>query len=337
MGGQKLPVKRPRVRCSEGEVELDTYRLLQREEAMPEAVLRRLVRGVSTRDYEGVVDVATEGFGVGRSSVSRAFIEASRGEVRQMAERRFDGVRFPVILIDGIDYAGTTMVVVLGLEGDGTKRILGFREGATENAEVCKALIEELCDRGLSRDQATLFVLDGSKALRKSVVDMWGRFAVIQRCQIHKKRNIQAHVPDRHWEEIRRRLNEAYHEIDYQRALRILKNTASLLDRISPDAAASLREGLDETLTLIRLRVPVELFVHLSSTNLIESSLSTARKVSRNVKRWRDGDMRRRWCAAGLLVAEKKFRRVKGYRHLLQLIAALERAVNEQSPVRKTA
>lgn len=204
------------------------------------------------------------------------------------------------------------MVVVLGLESDGTKRILGFREGATENAEVCKALIEELCDRGLCRDQATLFVLDGSKALRKAVVDVWGRFAVIQRCQIHKKRNIQAHVPDRHWEEIRRRLNEAYHEIDYQRALRILKNTAALLDRISPDAAASLREGLEETLTLIRLRVPVELFAHLASTNLIESSLSTARKVSRNVKRWRDGDMRRRWCAAGLLVAEKKFRRVKG-------------------------
>lgn len=337
IAAQKLPVKRPRVRCGEGEVELDTYRLLQRDEAMPEAVLQRVVRGVSTRDYEGVVDVAREGFGVRRSSVSRAFIEASRGEVQQLAERRFDGVRFPVILIDGIDYGGTTMVVVLGLESDGTKRILGFREGATENAEVCKALIEELCDRGLCRDQATLFVLDGSKALRKAVVDVWGRFAVIQRCQIHKKRNIQAHVPDRHWEEIRRRLNQAYHEIDYQRALRILKNTAALLDRISPDAAASLREGLEETLTLIRLRVPVELFAHLSSTNLIESSLSTARKVSRNVKHWRDGDMRRRWCAAGLLVAEKKFRRVKGYRHMPQLIAALERTVNEQSPVRKSA
>jgi putative transposase len=337
IAGQKLPVKRPRVRGTEGEIALDTYRLLQREEAMPEAVLRRVVRGVSTRDYEGAVDVAAEGFGVGRSSVSRAFIEASRAEVQELIERRFDGVRFAVILIDGIEYAGTTMIVVLGLESDGTKRILGFREGATENAEVCKALIEELCERGLCRDQATLFVLDGGKALRKAVVDVWGRYAVIQRCQIHKKRNVQAHVPERHWEEIRRRLNEVYHETDCGRALRVLKNTAALLDRISPDAAASLREGLDETITLIRLGAPAELFVHLSSTNLIESSLSTARKVSRNVKRWRDGDMRRRWCAAGLLVAEKKFRRVKGYRHMARLVGVIERAVTQPTSVRKTA
>jgi putative transposase len=337
IAGQKLPVKRPRVRAAHREVELDTYRLLQRDDAMPEAALQRMVRGVSTRDYEEVVDVAADGFGVARSSVSRAFIEASRAEVQQLAERRFDGVRFPVILIDGIDYAGAMMVVVLGVQNDGSKRMLGFREGASENAEVCKALIEELCDRGLCRDQPTLFVLDGSKALRKAVIDVWGRLAIIQRCQIHKKRNIQAHVPDRHWEEIRRRINEAYHETDYPRALRILKNTAALLDRISPDAAGSLREGLEETLTLTRLGVPAELFVHLSSTNLSESSLSTARKVSRNVKRWRDGDMRRRWCAAGLLVAEKKFRRVKGYRHMPQLIAAIDRAVTEHNAVRKTA
>jgi putative transposase len=146
---------------------------------------------------------------------------------------------------------------------------------------------------------------------------------------------IQAHVPDRHWEEIRHRLSDAYHETNYRRALRILKNTAALLDRISPDAASSLREGLDETITLIRLGVPAELFGHLSSTNSIESSLSTARKVSRNVKRWREGDMRRRWCAAGLLIAEKKFRRIKGYKYMAHLTAAVELAVNEQ--VRKSA
>lgn len=337
VAGQKLPVRRPRIRSDRREVELDTYRLLQRDGAMPEAALGRMVRGVSTRDYADVVDTAAAGFGVRRSSVSRAFVDASRAEVQQLAERRFDGVRFPVILIDGVEYAGTTMVVVLGLENDGSKRILGFREGATENAEVCKTLIEELCDRGLCRDQPTLFILDGSKALRKAVIDVWGRLAVVQRCQLHKKRNIQAHVPERHWDDIRRRLNDAYHETDYARALKILKNTTALLDRISPDAAGSLREGMEETLTLNRLRVPVELFVHLSSTNLIESSLSTARKVSGNVKRWRNGDMRRRWCAAGLLVAEKKFRRVKGYRHMPQLIATIDRAVFEQSPVRKSA
>jgi len=335
MAGQKLPVRRPRVRSAQGEVELDMYRLLQREQAMPEAVLQRMVRGVSTRNYEGVIDTAMEGFGIGRSSVSRGFVQGSRSEVEQLINRRFDGVRFVVILIDGIEYAGTTMIAALGVENDGSKRVLGFREGATENAEVCKALMGELCDRGLCRDQPMLFVLDGGKALRKAVVDVWGRYAVIQRCQLHKKRNLQAHVPERHWEEIRRRLNEAYNETDYARALRILKNTAALLDRISPDAAGSLREGLEETLTLVRLGVPRELFVHLSSTNLIESAFSTARNVSRNVKRWRDGDMRRRWCAAGLLFAEKKFRRVRGYRHMPRLVAALERSVGDA--VRKTA
>src|SRR5947209_14074671 len=229
------------------------------------------------------------------------------------------------------------MVVALGLTEDGQKRILGFREGASENAEVCKSLIDDLCERGLCRDQATLLALDGSKALRKAVLAVWGRYAIVQRCQFHKKRNIQAHVPDRHWDEIRRRLNEAYNETDYGRAVKILKNTAALLDRISPDAAASLREGLEETLTLIRLGLPAELRVHLVSTNIIESALSTSRKVARNVKRWRSGDMRRRWCAAGLLVAEKRFRRVKGYRHMPRLIDAIERAVAQTNPARKTA
>lgn len=330
IGGQKLPVKRPRVRAEGEEVELDSYRLLQREDAMPEAVLERMVRGVSCRDYSGVVDLAVGSFGTKRSSVSRAFVEASRDAVQQLAERRFEGVRFPVNMIDGVDFCGATMVVVLGIQTDGLKQVLGFREGATENAEVCKMLLEELCERGLSRQDPTLFVIDGSKALRKSILDIWGRYAVIQRCQLHKKRNVQAHVPKRHWDEIRRRLNEAYHEQDYERALRLLKNTARLLDRISPDAANSLREGMEETLTLLRLGVSPELMVHVSSTNIIESSLDGVQRVSRNVKRWRGGDMRKRWCATGLIRAEKKFRRVKGHRYLPKLTAALDRVVQEK-------
>src|SRR6266545_345853 len=301
ISGQKVPIEKPRVRA-DGELVLDRYALMQRKEAMPEAALQRMVRGVSTRDYAGVIDSARESFGIRRSSVSRAFIE-------------------------GVEYADSTMVVALGLTEDGQKRILGFREGASENAEVCKSLIDDLCERGLCREQATLLVLDGSKALRKAVLAAWGRYAIIQRCQLHKKRNIQAHVPDRHWDEIRRRLNDAYNETDYGRALKILKNTAALLDRISPDAAASLREGMEETLTLIRLGVPRELLVHLASTNIIESALSTSRKVARNVKRWRTGDMRRRWCAAGLLVAQSKFRRVKGHKLMKRFVEILDRTV----------
>lgn len=336
IGGQKLPIERPRVRAGE-ELPLKRYEWMQREEAMPEAALQRMVRGVSTRDYAGVIDAAREGFGIRRSSVSRAFIESSRREVEELMNSRFDGTRFPAIFIDGVEYADTIMVVALGLTEDGQKRILGFREGASENAEVCKSLIDDLCERGLCREQATLFVLDGSKALRKAVLAAWGRYAIIHRCQVHKKRNIQAHVPKRHWDEIRRRLNEAYNETDYGRALKILKNTAALLDRISPDAAASLREGLEETLTLIRLGVPRELMVHLASTNIIESALSTSRKVARNVKRWRSGDMRRRWCAAGLLVAQSKFRRVKGHNYMKQFVEILDRAVDVKQSLVKTA
>ncbi len=336
ISGQKVPIEKPRVRA-DGELVLDRYALMQRKEAMPEAALQRMVRGVSTRDYAGVIDSARESFGIRRSSVSRAFIEASRTEVEELMTCRFDGVHFPAIFIDGVEYADSTMVVALGLTEDGQKRILGFREGASENAEVCKSLIDDLCERGLCREQATLLVLDGSKALRKAVLAAWGRYAIIQRCQLHKKRNIQAHVPDRHWDEIRRRLNDAYNETDYGRALKILKNTAALLDRISPDAAASLREGMEETLTLIRLGVPRELLVHLASTNIIESALSTSRKVARNVKRWRTGDMRRRWCAAGLLVAQSKFRRVKGHKLMKRFVEILDRTVDVKQSLAKTA
>ncbi len=336
VSGQKVPIERPRVRSS-GEVALRRYGLMQRQGAMPEAALRRIVRGVSTRNYAGVIDAARDGFGIGRSSVSRAFVEASRGEIEQLMSGRFEGIRFPVIFIDGVEYADTTMVVALGLSEDGQKKVLGFREGASENAEICKSLIEDLCERGLSREQPTLFVLDGSKALRKAVLAAWGRYAVVQRCQVHKKRNIEAHVPDRHWDEIRRRLNDAYNETDHARAIRLLKNTAALLDRISPDAAASLREGMEETLTLARLGVPRELMLHLASTNIIESALSTSRTVARNVKRWRSGDMRRRWCAAGLLVAQSKFRRIKGHREMKRLVQILDRAVDASSSLARTA
>lgn len=337
IAGQKVRMERPRVRAGEQELLLERYGLMQRKEAMPEAALQRMIRGVSTRDYAGVVDTARAGFGVGRSSVSRGFIDASRAEVEELMRRRFEGVRFPAIFIDGVEYADTTMVVAVGLTEDGQKRILGFREGASENAEVCKSLIEDLCERGLCREEVTVFVLDGSKALRKAVLAAWGRFAIIQRCQLHKKRNIEAHVPDRHWDEIRRRLNEAYNETDYNRALKILKNTAALLDRISPDAAASLREGMEETITLIRLGVPAELRVHLGSTNIIESALSTSQKVARNVKRWRKGDMRRRWCAVGLLVAEEKFRRVKGYKHMKRFVEIIDRTTDCRPSLAKTA
>lgn len=326
IAGQKVGIERPRVRSHSGsEVKLSLYESLQSEDAMPEAVLRRLIRGVSCRDYEGVVDLATEGFGVKRASVSRAFVKASARELRALAERRFEGVRFAAIFIDGVDFDGEMMIVVMGLEKDGSKRVLGLRQGATENAMVVRSLIEELRERGLCCDHPTLFVLDGSKALRKAVVDIWGVNAVIQRCQVHKKRNVLAHVPDRHRDDVCRRLNEAYTHTEADKALGSLKTTVKWLRNINPDAASSLEEGLEETITVIRLGIDAELAVHLRSTNPIESAFDRVRKMGARVKRWRGGDMRRRWCAAALLEAEKKFRRLKGYRHMPQLIRALDR------------
>lgn len=338
IAGQKLSIERPRARSkSGGEVPLSTYASLQREDAMPEAVLRRMVRGVSCRDYEGVVDLGARAVGVKRSSVSRAFVKASAREVQALAERRFDGVRFPAIFIDGVDFDGEMMIVVLGVESDGSKRVLGVRQGATENAVVVRSLIEEMRERGLCCDQPTLFVLDGSKALRKAVVDVWGPNAVIQRCQVHKTRNVLAHVPDRHRDEVCRRLTEAYTQTDAQAALRSLKTTVRWLRNINPDAASSLEEGLDETITVIRLGIDPQLAVHLRSTNPIESAFDRVRRLGARVKRWRGGDMKRRWCATGLLEAEKKFRRLKGHAHMPQFIRALDRITEENSGASKIA
>ena len=282
-----------------------------------------MVRGVSTREYEHVIDMARDGFGVAKSSVSREFVRASAAEVKALAERCFSGQRFPVVMIDGVEYAGETMVVAMGITEDGTKRILGLRQGATENAVVCTALLENLRERGLDTTRPTLLVLDGSKALHAAAQRIWDQNAVIQRCQVHKKRNVKAHVPEKHLPELDQRLGAAYQESDYEAAKQSLEGTAKWLSRINPDAAASLREGLEETLTVVRLGVSAALRRTLATTNPIESALSVTRRVTARVTRWREGDMRKRWCAAGLLRAEAKFRRVKGRRDMPAFLKAL--------------
>jgi transposase-like protein len=332
LAGQKLPIDRPRVRSSDGqgEVKLETYDLLKREEAMPEACLRRMVRGVSTRDYEDVIDLATQGFGVKRSSVSRGFVKATAQEIQALAERRFDGMRFVAVFIDGQEYASETMVVALGVTEQGEKRILGLRQGATENAEVVASLLEDLRERGLDTSVATLFVLDGAKALHAAVKRVFGKRAVIQRCQVHKARNVKAHLAEKHHDQLATQLAAAYSETSYERALESLQTTAAWLGRLSPAAAASLREGMEETLTVVKLGVPELLRRTLATTNPVESALSVTVKVTGRVKRWRDGDMRLRWCTAGLLRAEERFRRVKGHKQLPLLVAVLERLANPQ-------
>lgn len=328
IAGQKVPVRKPRVRqVGGGEAELANYGLLQSADAMPESALAKMVNGVSCRRYERVVDLARAGFGVKKSSVSRGFVRASAEQLQQLAERHFADEQFAVIFIDAQPYAGEMMVVALGITSAGEKRLLGLRQGATENAAVCVSLLEELRERGVRTDVPTLFVLDGAKALRAAVGRVWGKFAVVQRCQAHKKRNVEAHLPDKHHDELRRQLNLAYHHTDHRQAVKALGTTVAWLRRLNPDAAASLQEGLEETLTVVRLGVPELLRKSLATTNPIESAFSVAEAATRRVKRWRDGDMRQRWCVAGLLDAERRFNRVKGYRHLKLLIDALQREV----------
>ncbi len=329
LAGQKVAIERPRVRQTDGrgEVPLETYARLQSPDAMPRAVLRRMVRGVSTRDYAGVVELARDGFGVAKSSASRDFVRGSAADLQALAERRFEGQRFPVVMIDGVEYAGAAMIVAMGIAEDGTKRILGLRQGATENAAACVALLEDLQARGPDTTRPTLLVLDGSEALHAAAGRVWGEAAAVQRCQIHKRRNIKAHLAEKHHAELDRQLSAAYQGEDYEQARKSLETTAKWLSRLNPDAAASLREGLEETLTVLRLGLTGPLRRTLCSTNPIESALSVTRRVTSRVTRWRDGDMRLRWCVAGLLRAEGKFRRVKGHRGMGSLLQALERLI----------
>jgi transposase-like protein len=339
LAGQKLPIAKPRIRRKggQGEVELQTYELLQRDEALPEACLRRMIRGVSTRDYERVVDLGREGFGVKKSSVSRSFVKATAAEIKTLAERRLDGDRFVTIFIDGKEYAGETMVVALGITEKGEKRILGLRQGGTENAEVVTSLLEDLSSRGLDASRPILFVLDGAKALAAAVKRTFGKNAIVQRCQVHKARNVKAHLAEKHHDQFTSQLSAAYHEKSYERALAGLKSTATWLERISPSAAASLREGMEETLTVVKLGVPELLRRTLSTTNPVESALSVAAKVTARVKRWRDGNMRLRWCTAGLLRAEESFRRVKGHKQMHVLVQALDRILQPIDEQKRSA
>jgi putative transposase len=325
LGGQKVAVRRPRVRSIDGvEVPLEVYENLQAEGAMPAAALAKMVRGVSCRDYADVVDTARAGFGVKKSSVSRNFVEATREQVAAFAERRFDETTFAAVFVDGIAFAGEMMVVALGVSDDGSKHVLGLVRGETENAEIAASLLTNLRDRGLKTSQPTLFCLDGSKALASAVKKVFGDNAVIQRCQVHKIHNVESHVATKHQPEVRRRMNEAYAQVHHADAKRLLLDTVTWLQTINPDAAASLKEGLEETVTVIRLGLEGELKRFFATTNAIESMFGRVREVTGRVKRYRDGDMRHRWCVTGLLRAEEGFRRIRGCNDMPKLINALK-------------
>jgi putative transposase len=293
-------------------VELETYRRLQKE-TKHDAVMRRLVRGVSCRDYRAVVEAIRRSRGMSASAVSRSFVEASAERVRQLAERRFEGVRFVAMFIDGVSYAHETVIAAIGVTEAGEKQVLALRHGATENARTCVDLLNELRERGISTEQRLLFVIDGSKALRSAIAEVWGENAIVQRCRVHKLRNVEAYVPKKHWQEAKARIQKAYAEPSFAAAKKSLETTARWLALINTHAAASLREGLTETLTVNRLRLSGRLRRSFATTNMVESVFSRVRMMTSRVKRWRAASMRERWCATALLHAEQGFHRIYGH------------------------
>ena len=332
LGGRRVKVKRPRVRSADDERELalPTYEHFADRDPLTRAVMDRMLAGVSTRRYAGVGEPVGDHLENGstatsKSSVSEAFIEQTATALAELMGRRLEDIRLAAMMIDGLQIAERTHVVALGITTEGVKVPLGLWEGSTENTTLVRALLADLVDRGLDPGQAILFVIDGSKALNAAIGDVFGESAVIQRCRRHKERNVTDLLPEKDRDRIRGRLRSAWEIADHRVALDRLQLLASELDRSWPDAGRSLREGMEETLTLTRLGITGTLAASLGSTNPIESMISIARTTCRNVKRWRDGDMRRRWTAAGMLQAEQQFRRIFGYRHLADLVTAIER------------
>jgi transposase-like protein len=331
LGGRRVAVERPRVRSADGaaEVRLATYEYFADRDPLTRSVLERMLAGVSTRRYRRTqepvgIEVERAARSTSRSSVSRSFVERTRRSLGELMSRRLDDVRLAAMMIDGLELQGRCCVVALGITTEGVKIPLGLWEGSTENATVATALLSDLVERGLDPEQGILFVIDGAKALRKAVRNVFGD-APVQRCLRHKERNVLDHLPERERPAVKQRLRRAWALDDHARALDQLHRLAGELDRNNPGAAGSLREGIEETLTLTRLGVTGSLRRTLESTNPCESMIEIVRRTQRNVKRWSSGEMALRWTAAGMLEAERQFRKIIGYRDLATLVVAIER------------
>jgi len=332
--GRKVAVERPRVRTRTGEeVELDSYARLQHDGRRQRAVREGIVAGLTSRNYRRAVQSVVEGYGIEKSSVSREFVQASAAQLQELCEKKLGALDLVAILIDGIHLGKQVLVVALGIESSGKKHVLGLWQGATENTTVVQALLEDLEARGLNPKRRYLFVIDGAKALRAGIERVFGKRAEVQRCQIHKRRNVKEHLPKSAQGDTDRRIRNAYAMTSYAEAKAELGKIFRQLERINPSAAHSLEEGLEETLTVHRLGVGTLLRQTLASSNPIESCFSIVEKVARNVKRWRAGNHALRWTATGLLEAEKKFRRVKGYRELELLQSKLNPSLTQQVQV----
>ncbi len=328
LGGRQIEVRRLRARSREGrEVELPSYRWAAERDPLDEHTVGAIASGVATRRYKRTLDPLPPGereVSISKSAVSRRFVALSTKEMAVWLGRRLEDLDLRAIEIDGIAFRDHTLVIALGVTSGAEKVVLGVREGTTENAAVTKALLGDLIERGLPTEHALLFVIDGSKALRQAILAVFGKLAVIQRCQVHKTRNVVDHLPDRLKGPTKRAMQDAYAASDAAVAQQKLERLSRSLEREHPGAAASLREGMAETLTLLHLGITGPLYRCLRSTNAIENLNGSVAHFTRNVRCWRDGRMIVRWVVTALAQAQKHFRRLKGERSMHRLLAALE-------------
>lgn len=343
LGGRKVPIRRPRVQATDGsgEIELESFQAAANADLLEEVAVERMLAGLATRRYRSAdepvgEDLEAQATSQSKSSVSRRFVSGTKKALDEFMGRDLSVLDPAVLMVDGVEFAGSTCVVAMVITADGTKVPVGLRQGDTENATVVKDLLVDLRERGLDASGGLLVVIDGAKALAKAVRDVFGDLALIGRCQLHKRRNVKDYLPKAEQSRIDSRLAAAFAHADPDQGLAQARRLATEVEHKWPGAASSIREGLQEMFTVRRLGVEGSLLRTLTSTNPIESMISIARDTSRNVKRWRDGDMRRRWAAAGMLAAEKQFRRVKGHCDMPALVAALRRHAESVTGVSHT-
>lgn len=328
LGGRRIQIPRLRARCTGGkELHLPSFSYASAHDPLDAYTLEQIAIGVATRKYRRTLDPLPDGVAeraISKSAVSRRFVALTSNRLTTWLAAPLDGLDIRLLFIDGIHFRDHVILIVLGLDSQGVKHVLGLREGTTENSTVCKALLADLRQRGLDLDRPALFIIDGGTGLRKAIRESCGDVAVVHRCHFHKRGNVLEHLPEDMRPRVKKAIHDAYGLADVDLAERRLKQLAAGLERTHPGAAASLREGLDETLTLQRLGVSGALYRTLRTTNAIENLNGLVGHFTRNVRRWRDGRMLVRWIAAALDEARRSFRRVRGYRDIPKLIAVLD-------------
>lgn len=327
LGGRRIPVRRPRVRSAEGrEMELPSFAFASNRDPLDRHAMNAVACGISGRKYARSLEPLSadvEERSTSKSSVSRRYVAMTTKQMTKWLTTQLGDRHFPIVMIDGIHLGDHLVLIALGIDFEGKKQVLGLREGHTENGKVAKALLRDLVKRGLDPERARLFIVDGAPALSSAIHKVFGSLAAIHRCQLHKERNVLGHLPDHMHQNVKSVLREAWNLSDAKVAKRRLERLASSLEVDHPGAAASVSEGLDETLTLQRLGITGTLYKRLRSTNAIENLNSGIATYSKNVKRWQGGLMVVRWVSAAIVEVEKKFRRVQGWRDIKTLIAAL--------------